>query len=106
MAAAVMQIPNGTDVLYFLGQNTDEAERIAGLANPVRQLIEIGRLSQKLETPARRAAPRPIVPLDTQRSGPGDNRTEAEPDMESYAKARNAKLAGERKPFFPPSQYH
>jgi hypothetical protein len=65
MAHAITLAPHGTEVQYFLGKNTAEAERIAAL-EPALQLIEIGMLAAKLstpKTPTRTQAPAPIKPL-------------------------------------------
>lgn len=105
MAMAMMHMQNGTDVAYFLGNNTEEAARIAELKTPMRQIIDLARLAERLANPPRRAAPpRPINPIDTNQAPAGES--DAEPDMETYAKGRNAALAKERRPFFPPSQVH
>lgn len=49
MASAIQEAESGPDVLYYLGQNPDEAARIATLS-PTRQAIEIGRIETRLET--------------------------------------------------------
>lgn len=105
MAAAILQIDNGTDVAYHLGQNPEESLRIAQIANPVRQFIEIGRVAERLArpaTPARRA--RPIEHIDNAQNTADD--TEAEPSMEAYAAKRQAELRKDRQPFFPPGGVH
>ena len=57
MTAAIAQIDNGPAVAYHLGKNKTEAVRIANL-DPMRAAIEIGKLSDRLESavtkPARR----------------------------------------------------
>ena len=105
MAAAIVQVENGTDVAYHLGQNPEESVRIAGIANPVRQFIEIGRIAERLATP--RQAPRRARPVEhiTDAPNPADT-TDAEPDMETYAARRNAELKQTRRPFFPEGGLH
>lgn len=99
MAAAILQSENGTDIAYHLGQNPEEAARIAKLPNVALQMIEIGKLSAKLSTPApRQARLRPIEPLDTGTSPAGEDTREL--DMDSYAKKRHAELVAIRRPFF------
>lgn len=107
MAAAILQADNGTDVAYYLGQNPDEAARIAGLTM-ARQMLEIGRLSERLEAPAprrRRAAQdAPIEPIDT--SVNTADTSEAEPTMEQIAARHAEKAAARHRPFFPPGGIH
>lgn len=106
MAAAIVLSENGTDIAYHLGQNPDVAERIAGMANPMMQFVEIGKLAATLANPPQRRAPRnrPIEPIDTS-AAPADT-SEAEPDMETYAKQRMPQLRQQRAPFFPAGQIH
>lgn len=60
---ALLHVPNGHDVLYYLGQNPAEAARISALGAP-HAAIEIGILSNKLATPpATSKAPAPTKPL-------------------------------------------
>lgn len=107
MAAAILQSDNGTDVAYYLGQNPDEAERISGLTM-ARQMLEIGRLSERLEAPAprrRRAAQdAPIEPIDT--SVNTADTSEAEPTMEQIAARHAEKAAAKHRPFFPQGGIH
>lgn len=106
MAVAIVQSGNGTDIAYYLGQNTDEAARINGLKNPVLHFVEIGKLSERLANPQRRRAPRvdPIEPIDTN-TAPADT-SERELDMDAYAAQRNRALNTSRRPFFPPTDLH
>lgn len=62
-AVGLMQVENGEDVAHYLGKNVKEAQRINGLP-PYAQLLEIGRLSQKIaaeppkpKTPSKAPAP-------------------------------------------------
>lgn len=60
---AVLNVPNGHDVLYWLGQNPAEATRISALQAPFAA-IEIGRLSERLSVPTPTSkAPAPTKPL-------------------------------------------
>ena len=68
MAEALNFSEKGPQMLYHLGQNRDEAMRIAqlSLTNPVAAGIEIGRLETRLSLPQPRTttkAPPPIQPL-------------------------------------------
>ena len=106
MAAAILQVDNGTDVAYHLGQNPEDSVRIATLASPVRQFIEIGRIAERLANPPRPASRR-ARPVEHITDAPAQaDTTEAEPSMEDYAKQRNARLNQERRPFFPPGGLH
>lgn len=106
MAVSIMQADNGADVAYYLGQNTEEAERISKIRNPAKQIMEMGRLVERLSNPPRRAAPRqrPIEPIDSG-SNTADE-SDRELTMEEYAAKRMPQLNAARKPFFPPSQMH
>lgn len=61
MLAAATKLKNGPDVLYYLGQNPAESQRIAGLSG-VEQAWELKDLGAKLATPATTRTPPPIVP--------------------------------------------
>ena len=105
MAAAIVQIDNGTDVAYHLGQNPEESVRIAAIANPVKQFIEIGRIAERLARPppaARRARPVEHISDAPARA----DTTDAEPDMDTYAAQRNAQLKKSRQPFCPAGGLH
>lgn len=54
--AYILESDNGAEILYALGQDLGEAERLAGLS-PVKQAIELGKLEAKLGgAPAKTAA--------------------------------------------------
>lgn len=97
MTAGIFQADNGPRVLYHLGQNRAEAERIAKLP-PVQQMIEIGRLSATLEQASRPAPHKPppnITPVGTRAAvGPKDP---TEMTTEEYAAWRMEKLSKERR---------
>lgn len=83
---AVTSIPDGHKVYHYLGKNLDEAAHVLRLP-PVQMALEIARISQKLNTPAKPVlskAPAPITPLD------GTSRNEFDPekeqDMDKFAK--------------------
>lgn len=60
---ALLHVPNGHDVLYWLGQHPAEATRISALGAP-HAAIEIGILSQRLSVPAPTSkAPAPTKPI-------------------------------------------
>jgi hypothetical protein len=64
MAEAAYSSEKGPELLYHLGQNPQEAERIYRLS-PHQQAMEMGRLEAKLSRPARTQtnAPAPISPV-------------------------------------------
>jgi hypothetical protein len=66
MAATIQESEMGPDIAYYLGKNTQEADRIARLA-PFLQAKELGKLEAKLAStvtpPKPSAAPAPIAPL-------------------------------------------
>lgn len=72
MAQSIQASDIGPDVLYFLGSNPKEADRIARL-NPILQAKEIGKIEASLSSspPVRRTstAPAPIAPVTPRASG-------------------------------------
>lgn len=76
---SIAQTDNGTDILYWLGKNIEEAQRIAEL--PFRKADqEIGRLSERLakEKPGVSKAPSPVKPIGS-RSNAGSVTPEEDP---------------------------
>lgn len=112
MVAGMMQVDNGPEVAYHLGLNVEESKRIAGLPNAARQLIEIGRLAERLANPPRRARPAPpIEPVDGDRAPAGENDNDlaavaGRGSMDDYYAKRNPALQAGRRPFFPPGALH
>jgi hypothetical protein len=72
MAQTIQALDNGPDVIYYLGSNPKEAQRIAQMS-PFMQAKEIGRIEAKLSDspPTRRTstAPAPIAPVTARTSG-------------------------------------
>jgi hypothetical protein len=72
MAEAIRAADNGPDVLYYLGSNPKEAERISRLP-PAIQAKEIGKIEAKLDNdpPVKKSssAPAPISPVTARKSG-------------------------------------
>ena len=72
MAQTIQASDNGPDVIYYLGSNPKEAERIARLS-PLLQAREIGKIEAKLASspPAKKTstAPAPISPVTARTSG-------------------------------------
>ena len=72
MAQTIQATDNGPDVIYYLGSNPKEAERIARLS-PLLQAREIGKIEAKLgdNPPAKKTstAPAPIAPVTARTSG-------------------------------------
>lgn len=65
VAAALVELENGADLIYHLGSNRDLSEKVAGMS-PHMALMEIGRLSDKLAAKPNiklSAAPEPISPI-------------------------------------------
>lgn len=106
MGAVLAQMPNGTDIAYYLAVNVDESKRIAAINNPFLQSAEIGALSKQLATPSRQARrARPIEPVQTNRTPP-ENPSPDDEDMDAYYARRTPQLAVTRQPFFPPGGIH
>jgi hypothetical protein len=74
MAQAIQASNIGPEVIYHLGSNPKEAQRIANLP-PLLQAMEIGRIEAKLaaDPPAKRTstAPAPLAPVTATRSSSG-----------------------------------
>ena len=72
MAQSIQASEAGPDVLYYLGSNPKEADRIARLA-PILQAKEIGKLEASLSSnpPVKRTsnAPAPIAPVTARSTG-------------------------------------
>ena len=72
MAEVIRSADNGPDVLYYLGSNPKEADRISRLP-PALQAKEIGKIEAKLENdpPVKKSssAPAPISPVTARKSG-------------------------------------
>lgn len=97
MAAAIMIAENGPEIAYWLGQNTDEAERIAKMTDPAKQMFEVARLSGRLSGNGARppAPPAPITPLRGVNSGATRKSPEQEtPDEYAARRRAERKAAG------------
>ena len=72
MAQSIQASDAGPDVLYYLGSNPKEADRIARLA-PILQAKEIGKLEASLASnpPVKKTstAPAPIAPVTARSAG-------------------------------------
>jgi hypothetical protein len=100
MAHAIMQSDVGPEIAYWLGAHPEEAARISGFSdNPVRTVLEIGRIEATLaqqprvETPK---APPPINPL-VPSNGSAVARDISEMTTEEYAAHREEQLYGRRR---------
>lgn len=69
MRDGIMNMDDGAEIAYWLGQNHDESNRIARLS-PNHQILELGRISARLAAPPpaapkpqASAAPAPIKPI-------------------------------------------
>ncbi len=83
MSAAIIRTENGPEIAYHFGKNPEAAQRIAQIADPMLQAIEIGRLSHQLSAPKARVSRTPAPP-----SPIGSNakvETNEEPSMDAYA---------------------
>lgn len=90
---ALMNVPNGPEVAYWLGKNPAEAARISALGPP-HAAIEIGRLSERLNTPPPTSkAPAPVKPLA---SGSNEASKVAPEDDPSYMERRLDELRKRR----------
>jgi hypothetical protein len=96
MALTLMNIENGPEVVYWLGQHPDEAARIAALPTPAAAIFEVGKLAAKLAaTPTARPAAASSRGSRTASAPPA--RAPREEDMNTYAARRSKELAAERR---------
>lgn len=66
MLQVLLTHDQGPAMAYWLGQNQDEAARIANLPDPAMQLVEMGMIAASLRRPAAQPVnprPAPIVPI-------------------------------------------
>jgi hypothetical protein len=95
MAHAIIQSDVGTDIAYHLGKNPEEAKRIASLSVPL-QLVELGKIAVKLETPSPAPAPKPVsaapAPVKPIKQAGDAAKTPEEMTMEEYAEFRKPQL--------------
>lgn len=99
-AMAIMAAENGTEIAYHLGKNPDEATRIAALP-PLAQVIEVGRLSDRLARGPQvevSRAPEPIEPISGSRATV--TQPTREPTMEEIAAAERTRAMQERTPMW------
>jgi hypothetical protein len=99
MANAIFYSEDGPDIAHFLGKNPAEAERISKLL-PQLQLVELGKISQRISTPPTSAksvsaAPAPGKPI---KASSEVSKSPEEESMEEYASRRKKQLAEERRP--------
>lgn len=88
MSQAILEAEDGPQIAYYLGQNPEVAERIAGLT-PATAVYEIGKISAKLANPPK-PRPEPIRPLAARNtSGP---KTPDEESMDEYGTRRSSEL--------------
>lgn len=98
MTDAIMDMEAGHEVLYHLGQNPEEAERIAEL-RPVSQIRELTKLEAKLTGPKPKAAPKPkkttsaTEPLKPVKGAGGSRKVDPdEMPMKEYMANHSARL--------------
>lgn len=99
MAQGIFSSDDGPEIAYYLGNNPAEAERISKL-QPQLQLVELGKISAKLETPAENpkpvsAAPSPGKPI---KASSETKLTPEEEPMETYAARRKKEMAERGRP--------
>lgn len=97
---AAAEADNAADIMYWLGKNIKEAQRIAGLS-PRAQIREIGKLEEKLianpptKPKAPSKAPAPITPVSGAAPVISDVPSE-EDDMKTWIAKRNKQVYGKR----------
>jgi len=99
MASAIAHAEEGPEIAYFLGKNPAEAERISKLV-PQLQLVELGKISAKLSTPAEKPKPISAAPAPGKPTKPSSEASLSpeEESMEAYASRRKKELAERNRP--------
>ncbi len=96
VAYAIINDPDGPAIQYYLGKHPDEAKKLFELSPP-QQLVALGKMVAKMQTPAPApapkppvsAAPAPIKPLKTGGDS-GPSKSLEDMSMEEYAAHRRA----------------
>jgi DNA repair exonuclease SbcCD ATPase subunit len=88
LAEALVELPGGADVCYYLGKNIQEAERISKLS-PYAKAAELGKIEMKLSQTQKKPsnAPPPVSTLAG--NAPASNDIDPEKDPEAWIEARN-----------------
>lgn len=95
MMGALYEAENSHDIVYHLGKNPAEAERIASLP-AYAQAKEIGKLEEKLNAPSKKSiskAPEPIDPVSTGKTS-NDSALNDDLPIEEWMKRRNKEVRG------------
>jgi hypothetical protein len=95
MMGALLEAENSHDIVYFLGQNPDEALRLANLT-PYAQAKEIGKLEDKLNAAPKKQiskAPAPITPVSTGKASNDSALTDDLP-IDEWLTRRNKQVRG------------
>jgi hypothetical protein len=93
MALAMAESDHGEDVAYYLGKNTSEAKRISKLS-PVRQAVEIGRLSLLFDPGKRTNSQQNITRINPVGSNTKTADTPKDPNKMSYAQFKAWRASG------------
>jgi hypothetical protein len=104
MTSAILASEDGPAIAYYLGQNPDDAARIAKLS-PMQAAKEIGKIEARLGADAKDAAdakpfkrkPAPMTPVGTRSTA--SRRDPSEESMEEYAARRTPEILASRRPF-------
>lgn len=91
--SAILESDLGPELLYHLAKNPDEAERIAKLS-PTRQVIEIGKLEDKV-VPAKKqsSAPPPVSPVKGKSTVTGFREDMTDAEFRDWSKSKGARWA-------------
>lgn len=72
MLQAITQLENGAAILHHLGQNLEQADRLAQM-NPMSMAMELSKLSNTIKAPPTVSnAPAPVQPVNAAGGGAGD----------------------------------
>jgi hypothetical protein len=99
MAHTIMTDDDGPAIAYYLGQNPEQAARIAEISktNPVKAVAELGRIAARLNSKPISTKPAPINPLRTG-AATATRKTPNEETMDEYGARRSRELYEARRP--------
>lgn len=89
MASVLVEVETGADIIYHLGKNIQEAERISKL-NPWAMAVEIGKIEERLKLTEKKTTKAP-PPINPTKGGSGSTaELDPEKNPKEWIAARNA----------------
>jgi hypothetical protein len=91
LATAIMEIPTGDEVAYYLGKNLAEAEKISQLS-PYAMAAELGKIEAKLASYEKKTTKPPPSSKPLKGNAPATNEIDPGKDPKGWIKERERKL--------------